>query len=392
MVSGLSGGLQPDGHASPERAPRLPGRMAIGRRRPLTMPPFAYPRRVPYTPCGATPCGCMELPLPAAYHGRIAGPARLVPWSTFWSVCVEPLQRFIDTAAAMARAWLGGPNGEGMEVARPIEAESEALNVNHGVGPALLLFHDDPSVHAEAGLPADTLGSLAAVDPSSATLADASGQHRAPWFWLVLHLHLAAAAVVSRHGKSVNGVEAVAARIHGWVDRLKEAPEAGRRSGAGLWAALCGVEAAAVVGNEALAARAHDLAGRCLDAPGEAGALHRQQPEESLDGWIFAELVALHALGDLAAWAREMKHNAQNEYMDRLRRAAGYHLENTQPDNVTTQPWGALAFALDPAAWLLAEQQLHDVSVQAGLEAGGRTVAALLLADAVHFGRRHLAC
>ena len=41
MVSGLSGGLQPDGHASPEGAPRLPGRMAIGRGRPPTMPPNA---------------------------------------------------------------------------------------------------------------------------------------------------------------------------------------------------------------------------------------------------------------------------------------------------------------------------------------------------------------
>ncbi len=307
---------------------------------------------------------------------------------------MEPLKRFIDTAAGMAHAWLGEPDVEGLGVGRSTGAEGERLKVNHGIRPALLLLHDDPLLDQDAGVPADTFDRLAAVDPASATLTDASGQHRAPWFWLVLHLHLAAAAVVHRHGQSVDGAgaDAVTDRIRGWVDRLREAPEAGRRSGAGLWAALCGMEASVVVGDHALAAQAHDLAGRCLDAPDAAGALHRQQPEESLDGWIFAELVALHALGDLAVWARELKDDSQNEYMGRLRYAAGYHLENTQPDNVTTQPWGALAFALDPAAWMLAEQQLHDVSVQAGLEEGGRTVAALLLADAVHFGRRHLAC
>jgi len=45
-------------------------------------------------------------------------------------------------------------------------------------------------------------------------------------------------------------------------------------------------------------------------------------------------------------------------------RNALYHLEETQPDHATTQPWGLLAFILHPQTLSLADQMLHSVQTQ----------------------------
>src|SRR5690606_33037121 len=97
---------------------------------------------------------------------------------------------------------------------------------------------------------------------------------------------------------------------------------------------------------------------------------------ESPDTWTYRELTGLHALANLAllrrntAWAR------------RVKEIAGYHLEHTQPDFTTYEPWALFAFGWTPATSDFAQQQLHDV--QTHLASGGvdLTAAALLLADA----------
>ena len=43
--------------------------------------------------------------------------------------------------------------------------------------------------------------------------------------------------------------------------------------------------------------------------------------------------------------------------------AAEYHLNETQPDHATSEPWGLLAFILNANAHSVADQMLHTVQV-----------------------------
>ncbi len=99
--------------------------------------------------------------------------------------------------------------------------------------------------------------------------------------------------------------------------------------------------------------------------------------DESLDGWTFRELIGLHALAHLC------RLHPSPHWQHRLGEIVAYHLENTQPDNTTNQPWGLPAFVLGNAV-SLAEQQLHDVRTHAGSLPHHRPplFTGLLLADA----------
>lgn len=107
--------------------------------------------------------------------------------------------------------------------------------------------------------------------------------------------------------------------------------------------------------------------------------LHDMVDGDTLDTWTYRELTGLHALANLAlarrntAWAR------------RVEQIALFHLENTQPDNTTNQPWAVFAFLWSPKTRSFAEQQLHDVTVH-GSVTGGRVneLAGMLLADATN--------
>ena len=297
------------------------------------------------------------------------------------------LERFVQNAHALARQWLG----QAAQADADAEVMAGALTLHAGLAPARALVAGDES--ARGGCDPRAWQALARLDPDTAMLADTMGQRRPAWLWLVLHLHLAAMSAAAQPSSGATPVPAgLLKRLSRWIGALRGDAERAQQGGAGLWAALLGVEAAALGGEHDLAAAAHELAQDLLDRPGRGGALHPQQPEESLDGWIFAELIGLHALADLAAIADPTR---RARYSRRLIEAAGYHLEYTQPDNVTTHPWGALAFALDPVAWTLAEQQLHDTTFGIGNSPGASATAALapalLLADIAHFGHLHLA-
>lgn len=113
-----------------------------------------------------------------------------------------------------------------------------------------------------------------------------------------------------------------------------------------------------------------------LAVPGQEGSLHRMAEDESLDGWTFDELTGLHALTHLA-----IRMN-QPRWLGRVKEIARYHLENSQPDNTTTQPWALPAFLLSPDTHSFAEQQLHDAATQARQQGGAsRLVTGLILAD-----------
>ncbi|MEM1209332.1 MAG: hypothetical protein AAGI54_08700 [Planctomycetota bacterium] len=133
------------------------------------------------------------------------------------------------------------------------------------------------------------------------------------------------------------------------------------------------------------------LAAACIDAPAadlipeledHATAPTPLHPyvdgDELIDVWWYRELAAIHGLANLVAHAAPHK-------QDRLRSAVLYHLDNTQPDHTTAQPWGVAAFAFFPEAIPFADQQLHDA--QANWTASGPAAAllpGLILADAAH--------
>ncbi|HUO06751.1 MAG TPA: hypothetical protein VM008_00320 [Phycisphaerae bacterium] len=113
----------------------------------------------------------------------------------------------------------------------------------------------------------------------------------------------------------------------------------------------------------------------------EMGTFHRLTSETLLDGFVYDELVAIHAAYNSA------KVMGDEGMMERVGRAVRWHVENTQPDNATNEPWGLAAFAALDETGTFAEQQLHDAVMglrnSPALPNGQVPVAVGLLADAV---------
>jgi hypothetical protein len=104
-----------------------------------------------------------------------------------------------------------------------------------------------------------------------------------------------------------------------------------------------------------------------------SGALLKSDPSQNPETLWYEELVLLHAL--IAHAVRAGRAHLQAAAL----RAAEYHLNETQPDHATSEPWGLLAFILNPNTHSLADQMLHTVKV---LHPHGATgVTAILLAD-----------
>jgi hypothetical protein len=104
-----------------------------------------------------------------------------------------------------------------------------------------------------------------------------------------------------------------------------------------------------------------------------SGALLQSDPSQNPETVWYNELVLLHAL---AAYAVR---TGRSDLQPAVLRAAEYHLNETQPDHATSEPWGLLAFVLNPDAHSLADQMLHTVKVLHPNGAAG--VTAILLAD-----------
>lgn len=99
------------------------------------------------------------------------------------------------------------------------------------------------------------------------------------------------------------------------------------------------------------------------------------RPSDSPDMRWYHELVLLHAISSYAAQSGDPAVAAA------VRRNALFHLEESQPDHATNQPWGLFAFIWVEEARPLADQMLHTVQTQHPNGIGG--VAAILLADAL---------
>lgn len=117
---------------------------------------------------------------------------------------------------------------------------------------------------------------------------------------------------------------------------------------------------------------------RIVDSPGPNGELHAfNEADDLLDAWWYRELVGLHALCNLALLANNQR------WLSRVDDIVDYHMDNTQPDHVTTQPWAVHAFALRQQTTIFAEQQMHDATTAMHNHEGRAGIlAGLLFADA----------
>lgn len=99
------------------------------------------------------------------------------------------------------------------------------------------------------------------------------------------------------------------------------------------------------------------------------------RPSDSPDMRWYHELLILHAAASYASLTQNPPAIAA------VKRNALFHLEESQPDHATSQPWGLFAFIQTPQARPLADQLLHTLQT---LHPQGITgIAAILLADAL---------
>ncbi len=256
--------------------------------------------------------------------------------------------------------------------------------------PACLLLDDDAALYPALVQGLTKLAAITHAGPPTThavvMFRDALSHRRDIYHPLVVHLHLAAlhgatsmaatmrSAAIDLASRTIDSMPQVRLHMH------KPAPPA--ITALLLWQALCLDEVAMLTGDSAGRNAVVEVVEPILADPGEGGSLHPQDPDESLDAWTYRELCGLHALYRLAIHAPPDRATA---WMARVAEITRFHVDNTQPDNTTNQPWAWAAFAARPETRSFAVQQLHDASAH-----GVSLVAAMLLADALHAGARRI--
>lgn len=284
------------------------------------------------------------------------------------------LEMAVDASPYRPRA---GESRHSMLVVRPAArllavGESQALRSAFETGLAELLEH---------------LADAPAGDDPLGCFVDGAGHRREVYGPLVAHLVLSALTIGRSTAGTIcggNARQAIAALLAPLADdgrqdeeaRWDEPGSAARVAGA-LWRAVAMLEAALLTNDHDAGLAALGVIGRISQTPGPGGALHPQLPNDTPDAWVYRELTGLHALHLAAQITRE------TGWAVRCRQVAAYHLEHTQPDYTTYQPWALAVFAEDAGTAVFAEQQFHDVQTHLAIEgAGGALLPGLLLADA----------
>jgi hypothetical protein len=125
--------------------------------------------------------------------------------------------------------------------------------------------------------------------------------------------------------------------------------------------------------------RAKDAFNNLADHQQPTGEFLAPDSKMNLESRWYEELTTLHAAASYAARVPSQKINSA------VRRNAEYHLQETQPDHATSEPWGLLAFI--QYAPSLADQILHAMQMQ--YPNAIPTIPLLLLQD-VRYGLQRL--
>jgi len=160
------------------------------------------------------------------------------------------------------------------------------------------------------------------------------------------------------------------------VDRNNFPASLGAETTGAAWSMLALYAAGGCLNDRRWINPAHDFF-RSLVAPQqENGAfLYASQSDNPETRW-YHEQVLLHAAASYAAQSKDERVEAA------VLRAAEYHLNESQPDHASTQPWGLLAFIWNADARSLADQLLHSIQIQYPAGVGG--ISSMLLADCLY--------
>lgn len=159
-----------------------------------------------------------------------------------------------------------------------------------------------------------------------------------------------------------------------YVESFADQPPAMDQAATVLWHALCVYEHGLLMSRDTDIEWVDSVVHGIVDQQGRGQSLLPQGNDVAIDVWMFQEMVALHALTNLALLARRQAWSA------RVAEVAAYHVEHFQPDYTTTQPWGLMAFVWTNRT-SYADQQMHDAQTN-GEMGQVSLVSALLLADA----------
>jgi hypothetical protein len=149
----------------------------------------------------------------------------------------------------------------------------------------------------------------------------------------------------------------------------------------GVLPAASGAELGALLWN-AVAGGVREVVWRFVELQRADGSFLVSTAADNLESLWYHELIVLHGVASFG-----LRHRDEHA-LGAARRAAVYHLNETQPDHATTEPWGINAFLLEEGTYSLAEQQLHALQTQ--WVGGADGVSAVLLRDTlVGYGVGH---
>ncbi|MFI4859970.1 MAG: hypothetical protein ACIAXF_04730 [Phycisphaerales bacterium JB063] len=293
-----------------------------------------------------------------------------------------------DRHAALTRMLAGRALEMAVDAAphRPAQGSARYSMLHAAPAARVLLGADDSATLDHLADQLLALASAAADPAHPPELTDGQGHHRPVYGPLCVHLMLSALAVqrsqvVERLGDAwASRVSPIMTPIRASRVEDAELDDAELMAlpiNTLLWRALCELEWALLTNQAFDGALAMRVIERVQNLVGADGALHPQTADDTPDAWVYRELTGLHALhlasqvGRGAGWAA------------RCAQVSAYHLDHTQPDYTTYQPWALSAFAEGESTAVFAEQQLHDVQTHLAIEGpGGALLPGLLLADA----------
>ena len=124
---------------------------------------------------------------------------------------------------------------------------------------------------------------------------------------------------------------------------------------------------------------ASDLFGKIARAQQPTGAFLTAGPGDNPETHWYHELVLLHAAATYAVMTENRPLAAA------VARNCEYHLNETQPDHATNQPWGLFAFFWNPTTRSLADGMIHSAAALGGATTNTPSpLTSILLADALY--------
>jgi hypothetical protein len=154
---------------------------------------------------------------------------------------------------------------------------------------------------------------------------------------------------------------------------------AGRGSSAAeaAWMALALHVAGKIYIRDAWTDLAADTFGKIVRAQTDTGAFLTTTASDNPETHWYHELVILHASASYAVRAGDPTVGSA------VARNTLFHLNETQPDHATNQPWALFAFAWNSATRMIADDLLHNASVLSQRDAASG-ISLILLADALY--------